>query len=173
MTTLEAIEASLTNQAPGPNATEAIEALRAVAKALAPYLAALPPSRERSLSITHLEETVMWGVKAIVLNPSAYDPSEDDGSLPPPPDGTIEATEPEAEPVQPEPDSDPNGHLTALHEGSVPVVAGIGDEDDPMRLVPADGTVAGSFANDLAGMKPIPESDPVIALGSDGKPKLF
>ena len=31
-------------------------------------LDAVPPSRERSLAITHLEETVMWAVKALVLH---------------------------------------------------------------------------------------------------------
>ena len=66
----EALERSLTNQPPTPQAmVYVIEFLRESAKALGlAILDAVPPSRERSLAITHLEETVMWAVKALVLH---------------------------------------------------------------------------------------------------------
>lgn len=155
MTTLEAINKSLTNQAPGTNAMEAIEALRAVAKAFAPYIAALPSCRERSLAITHLEETVMWGVKAIVLNPSAYDPAEG---------------EPEVALVPAEPVVD----LTAELEKSLGIVAPAPADTpafgDPPASLP-EGELfetKSSFADDLAAMTPIPvtpeESEQFAAL---------
>jgi hypothetical protein len=65
---LAALERSLTNQAPTPDGIERIEELRAWGKSLgANIIAHCPDSRERSLALTHLEETIMWAVKAIVL----------------------------------------------------------------------------------------------------------
>lgn len=46
----------------------AIEHVRADAKQLLGTIVIYgPPSRERSIALTHLEETVMWAVKSIVL----------------------------------------------------------------------------------------------------------
>lgn len=48
---------------------DAIETLRGNAINVAGLILDLtPPSRERSLALTHLEETVMWAVKAAVLH---------------------------------------------------------------------------------------------------------
>ena len=59
---------SLTNQSPTTEQIESIESIREGAKlVLGRILGLAPASRERSLALTHLEETVMWAVKAIVL----------------------------------------------------------------------------------------------------------
>ncbi len=59
---------SLTNIKPGPEQQARIETLRSSAKAFAEDLLLLTKgNREQSLAITHLEETVMWAVKSIVL----------------------------------------------------------------------------------------------------------
>ena len=69
---------SLTNQTPSSRVIEQIEYLRGVAKRLGgDIIDHCPPSREASLAITHLEETVMWAVKALVLNQD--DEDTDDG----------------------------------------------------------------------------------------------
>lgn len=59
---------SLTNITPGAAQIRRIELLRDAAKQLAAEVVDLcPMGREQSLAITHLEETVMWAVKSIVL----------------------------------------------------------------------------------------------------------
>lgn len=59
---------SMTNHTPSDEAIDKIENLRAQAKAFAyELIISVEPSRERSLALTHLEDAVMWGVKAIVL----------------------------------------------------------------------------------------------------------
>ena len=59
---------SLTNQTPSPDVITTIEALREKAKELGDMiLEECPRTRERSLAVTHLDETVMWAVKALVL----------------------------------------------------------------------------------------------------------
>lgn len=59
---------SLTNHTPHHDQTNRIEAIREAAKTLAYEIAHYcPNSRERSLAVTHLEETVMWAVKSVVL----------------------------------------------------------------------------------------------------------
>jgi hypothetical protein len=59
---------SLTNQTPTKGQVDRIEDVRDAAKKCGrEILAATPTSREQSLALTHLEETVMWAVKAIVL----------------------------------------------------------------------------------------------------------
>ena len=66
---LDALERSLTNQAPNDVAIERIEAVREIAKQLgADIIDLCPDTRERSLALTHLEETTMWAVKSIVLH---------------------------------------------------------------------------------------------------------
>jgi hypothetical protein len=66
---LDALNRSLTNQAPSPTSIERIENLRETAKDLGEQIIAVcPDTRERSLALTHLEETVMWAVKSIVLH---------------------------------------------------------------------------------------------------------
>lgn len=73
---LERLERSLTNQKPTTEQLQRIEDLRQVAKSLALAIVGLcPSSRERSLAATHLEETVMWAVKAIALEPVTATPT--------------------------------------------------------------------------------------------------
>jgi len=65
---LAALHLSLTNIAPSPEAVEKIEAIRSHGKLLAAsIIGSVGDSRERSLALTHLEESIMWAVKAIVL----------------------------------------------------------------------------------------------------------
>lgn len=61
---------SLTNQAPKSDAVvDRFEELRLPAKDFgATVLELCPPSRERSLAITKLEESLMWAIKSIALN---------------------------------------------------------------------------------------------------------
>lgn len=64
----ERVVRSLTNHAPTNGQINRIEELREAAKAYAYVIAHnCPNSRERSLGITHLEDSVMWAVKSIVL----------------------------------------------------------------------------------------------------------
>lgn len=66
--TPESLRRSMTNVRPSPEAIRLIEAVREEAKRLGDLLfEAVPDCRERSLAFTHLEETVMWGVKGICL----------------------------------------------------------------------------------------------------------
>lgn len=66
---LDKLYRSLTNITPTLDQVESIEALRESAKLLgAGIIAWCPPSRECSLAITHLEETVMWAVKSLLVN---------------------------------------------------------------------------------------------------------
>ena len=52
---------------PSPHQRETIETFRATAKSFRALLEqALPPSRERSLAVTKLEEALMWANKAAV-----------------------------------------------------------------------------------------------------------
>lgn len=65
---LARIERSLTNHTPSAERIDLIEDVRGLGKELAAeIIGAATPSRERSLALTHLEETVMWAVKAIIL----------------------------------------------------------------------------------------------------------
>lgn len=65
----ERLHRSLTNITPNAGQVERIELLRAVAKDFgAALIESSPPSRERSLAVTHLEDCVMWAVKGILLN---------------------------------------------------------------------------------------------------------
>ena len=64
----EALDRSLTNQTPSEEQIQRIEILRMWGQDLGhTILDHTEPSREQSLALTHLEETVMWAVKAIVL----------------------------------------------------------------------------------------------------------
>lgn len=66
--TFDRVARSLTNVAPGADQIKRIEHVRETAKMLLSDIAhKCPGSRERSLALTHLEETVMWAVKSIVL----------------------------------------------------------------------------------------------------------
>jgi hypothetical protein len=65
---LSALKASLTNHTPPQQAMAQIEQLREHAKELGEaIIRKCPDTRERSLALTHLEETVMWAVKSLVL----------------------------------------------------------------------------------------------------------
>lgn len=60
---------SLTNITPTDDEIVQIEKIRDLARILGSSICLdIAPSRERSLAITHLEETVMWAVKAILMN---------------------------------------------------------------------------------------------------------
>lgn len=63
------MERSLTNVSPTAEQVERIESVRAAGKLLLGRILEQSPqaSRERALALTHLEETVMWAVKSIVL----------------------------------------------------------------------------------------------------------
>lgn len=68
LTLFERLERSLTNQAPSADQILRIEEIRNKAKELGGLILDVSAhSRERSLALTHLEETVMWAVKGIVL----------------------------------------------------------------------------------------------------------
>lgn len=63
---LDRIENDFTYHAPNTDAMQRHERLRAAAKVLAKLIVELcPDSRERSLALTQLEQTVMWGNAAI------------------------------------------------------------------------------------------------------------
>lgn len=65
----EVLERSLTNVAPTQEQIDRIHTIRDSAKALgAVIIFNSTNSRERSVALTNLEETVMWAVKGIVLN---------------------------------------------------------------------------------------------------------
>lgn len=75
--TYDRVERSLTNVTPSGDSIAWIEHIRNDAKVLAQSIIFhSPSSRERSLALTHLEETVMWAVKGIVLNGG----TDDDGT---------------------------------------------------------------------------------------------
>jgi hypothetical protein len=59
---------STTNHTPSPATILEIEGFRAAVQGVAAALvASVPPSRARSVALTHLEDAVMWGVKALIL----------------------------------------------------------------------------------------------------------
>lgn len=63
-----ALDRSLTNQPPTDAQIDRIEKVRDVAKIFgAIIIHNVHDTRERSLALTHLEETTMWAVKGIVL----------------------------------------------------------------------------------------------------------
>lgn len=63
-----ALERSLTNVTPSQEQLDRILIIRALGKELGKaVILNAPNGRERSFALTHLEETVMWAVKAIVL----------------------------------------------------------------------------------------------------------
>lgn len=65
----ERLEKSMTNIKPSDDAIEIIESLRETHKTTAAIVLGLAPfGRERALAITKLEESLMWAVKAVVLN---------------------------------------------------------------------------------------------------------
>jgi len=68
------VERSLRNHPPASDAASVgMESLRAEARTLGHALVNLCPlGREQSLALTHLEETLMWAIKAITLDQSEY-----------------------------------------------------------------------------------------------------
>lgn len=71
----ESLHRSLTNQPPsGDHVVERFDHIRAIAKDLGDaIITKAPQSREQSLALTHLEETVMWAIKAIALHQEELD----------------------------------------------------------------------------------------------------
>ena len=68
MNELDLLIRSLTNITPDEDRIARIEELRQYAKVYGGALVALTPAgRERSIAKTKLEESLMWGVKAIAL----------------------------------------------------------------------------------------------------------
>ena len=66
---IDAIERSLTNHTPSADAIEQIESIRKTGKSLAlAVIGHTETSRESSLALTHIEEAVMWAVKAVILD---------------------------------------------------------------------------------------------------------
>ena len=72
----EKLEKSLSHRTPqtvtldaqGRSAPQRIEALRVAAKALGEAIETLTrPSREQSLAVTNLEQSLMWAIKSVVL----------------------------------------------------------------------------------------------------------
>lgn len=64
----KALERSLTNHTPPSQVIPVIEDVRDLARHLGKrIITSCPNTRERSLALTHLEETVMWAVKSLVL----------------------------------------------------------------------------------------------------------
>lgn len=64
-----AFEKSATNHKPSAETIDSIERLRTIAKGFAAVIIEeSAPSREVSLALTHLEEVVMWSVKAVILD---------------------------------------------------------------------------------------------------------
>lgn len=77
---MASLERSLTNISPNEDQIQRIEALREFAKAYGNAVLQLSlTSRERSLAVTKLEESVMWAVKGIVLNESTPTTFGDEG----------------------------------------------------------------------------------------------
>ena len=65
---LHHLNRSLSNQTPTPEQVNRIELIRDVAQALGvAIIESTPEGREQGTAITRLEESVMWAVKAIVL----------------------------------------------------------------------------------------------------------
>ena len=63
------IERTFTYQSTAPGQTERYEALRSKAKELALLINELcPESREKSLAVTNVQQTVMWANAAIALS---------------------------------------------------------------------------------------------------------
>lgn len=66
------LDKSLTNIAPGPEQIDRVSRIRAAAKAYGEAIEQNEPStRERSLAITNLEQSLMWAIKAVVLETPA------------------------------------------------------------------------------------------------------
>ncbi len=65
---VELLLKSLRNHTPSAYAISQIELTRDLATTLGASFAQIPAGRERRIAITKLEETVMWAVKAIILD---------------------------------------------------------------------------------------------------------
>ena len=66
---MDSLHRSLTNQTMNDDQVNVVTALRGSAKDLGSIILTLcAPSRERSLAVTKLEETLMWAVKSVALH---------------------------------------------------------------------------------------------------------
>lgn len=64
----DTLRASLTNQPVSEATAETMERLRVFAKAYGDALVALVPyGRQKALAKTHLEDSVMWAIKGLVM----------------------------------------------------------------------------------------------------------
>lgn len=67
--TLETVDSVFTYHSPKGDQTERYQGIRQQAKFFAYVLLVnVPDSRERSLALTHLQESVMWANAAIAIN---------------------------------------------------------------------------------------------------------
>jgi len=65
---IEDFKRSTTNHTPGADTIIEIEEYRGEIQTIAAALIEdVPPSRARSIALTHLEDAIMWGVKAYIL----------------------------------------------------------------------------------------------------------
>jgi hypothetical protein len=67
----EKVEQSLTRHKPTPEQAGRIERIRGAAKAFAEAIETeAKPSRETSLAMTNLEQSLMWATKGVILEPT-------------------------------------------------------------------------------------------------------
>lgn len=72
MSKLEELDNNFTYHAPFGDQPQRYEAIRAEAKKLAAFIVAnTPPSREQSVALTNLEQSVFWANAAIARNEKA------------------------------------------------------------------------------------------------------
>lgn len=65
---VEDFKRSTTNHTPTSETIDEIENYREVIQQIAEILIlSVPPSRARSIALTHLEDAIMWGVKSYIL----------------------------------------------------------------------------------------------------------
>ena len=63
---------SFDNHTPNEKQVEVIEFIRSQYKTARAALVNVPNSREKSIAMTQLEDSLMWAVKAVILNEDYY-----------------------------------------------------------------------------------------------------
>lgn len=61
------VDFSLSHHAPSEAQAKRIEKLRVAAKVFGAAIEETMPTRERSLALTNLEQSLMWAIKGIIL----------------------------------------------------------------------------------------------------------